>query len=211
MTNASSRAEPRNASDAAQRGEGGAVNAILDELADAAEARDAVSVGTISRAIGTRGHGPFLLVPALIQISPIGGIPGLPTVLAIIVLIAAAQIAVGRQSIWLPDPVEKREIPSKRVAQSLSGLRPLANRLDRWFGPRLQGLVRPTVQRVGAALCALFTFAVPPLEVVPFAATMPMTAIALFGLAMMVEDGLLMAASFVAMAIAGAGIVSVLV
>ncbi len=51
---------------------------------------------------------------------------------------------------------------------------------------------------MGAAACLLLCLTVPPLELFPFASTAPMAAIALFGLAMTLRDGLVMALAFLA-------------
>ena len=55
-------------------------------------------------------------------------------------------------------------------------------------------------------LCCL----VPPLELVPFASSAPMLAIAAFGLALMVRDGLLMLAAFT-LSLGAVGVVIALV
>ncbi|MFD1483588.1 exopolysaccharide biosynthesis protein [Paracoccus nototheniae] len=53
--------------------------------------------------------------------------------------------------------------------------------------PRFSGAVG---LRVVALLCILLCTAVPPLELLPFASSIPMGAIALMGLGLMVRDGL---------------------
>jgi hypothetical protein len=61
--------------------------------------------------------------------------------------------------------------------------------------------------RVAAAITILLTLAVPPLELLPFASTGPMLAIATLGLALLVRDGMLMIlASVIAIAAVGAGL-----
>jgi hypothetical protein len=47
-------------------------------------------------------------------------------------------------------------------------------------------------RKVAALICILLACTVPPLELLPFATTAPMAAIAAFGLALMVRDGVLM-------------------
>jgi hypothetical protein len=44
---------------------------------------------------------------------------------------------------------------------------------------------------VAAGLCVLVALTIPPLEVVPFAGAVPWVAIAAFGLALIVNDGIL--------------------
>ncbi len=178
-----------------------AVNEILDRLRRAAEEGARVSVGDVVDALGDRGYGPLLFVPALIDISPIGGIPTLPTLLALIMALVAGQIVLGRKTIWLPGVLRRRSVTSERMTKATDKLRPIASWLDRWFHGRLTWLTTPWVSRVAAVLILFLCLSVPPLELLPFATTVPMAAIASFGLAMTLQDGLLMALGFLISAV----------
>ena len=183
------------------------VNGILDELTAAAAASGEVSIGEVSEAFGSRGAAPFLIVPPLLVISPLGGVPLLPTLMALLVAVFAAQIAFGRAEPRIPRFLARRTVEAKRLREAADWMRPVADRVDRWFRNRLKALTARRVQRgamlVVLVLCAL----VPPLELVPFAAGMPMAPVLLFGLALLFGDGLLMAAAFVTSlaALGGAG------
>lgn len=52
---------------------------ILDEFDGLAQTHGRVTVADMVDAMGPRSYGPFLLVPALIEISPLGGVPGTAT------------------------------------------------------------------------------------------------------------------------------------
>lgn len=188
-----------------KRHDDNSVNGILDELLDAAGSGGAVTVGRMAEAVGHRGYGPFLTIPALIEISPIGGIPGLPTLLALIIVIFSVQIAWGRDHLWLPDALEKRSVKEERLTHAVDRIRPVANWLDKWFHRRLERFAGPSARRAAAVVAILLCLTVPPLELVPFASTAPMGAIALIGLAMLVRDGALMLAAF-ALAAVGAAV-----
>lgn len=168
------------------------IGGILDRLEELAGQDDQVSLGKVTEALGSRSHGPFLLVPALIEISPVGGIPGVPTVLAAIIILFAGQLLIGRDHMWLPGFLARRSVSSDRTRKATGKLRPLARFMDRWFHGRLPKLTEGPAVRVAAALCILLACTVPPLEVLPFASSAPMLAIAAFGLALLVRDGLLM-------------------
>ena len=169
------------------------VERILDQLHRAAKEQDEVSVGDVVEVLGDRGWGPFVFVPAVIEISPIGGIPGVPTFLACIIAIFAVQIALGREHIWLPGIIERRAVSGDRLRKAVVRMRPVGRWLDRWFRGRLSTLTTGAMKRVAAGLILLLCLSVPPLELFPFASTAPMAAIAAFGLALMFCDGLLMA------------------
>jgi hypothetical protein len=174
--------------------------ATVDQLKQAAEdGRDSgsrVTIGKLLDAFGHRSYGPFLLVPALVELSPIGGIPGVPTLLALIVVLFAAQMLAGRDHFWLPQFIQDRRIKVKRVEGAADKMHPVTERLDRWFGGRLRALTGKTALRAAAVCCILLALTVPPLELIPFASSIPMAAIAAFGLALIVHDGLLMLIAF---------------
>ncbi len=151
-----------------------------------------VRVGDMVGAFGTRSYGPFLIVPALLEISPIGAVPGVPTVLATMVVLFAAQMLFGAKRLWVPGFVEREGFSARRLERGVQKLRPVACRIDRWFHGRLRRLTTGPFMRVAAAGCIALAITVPLLEVVPFASSIPMAAIALFGLALLVGDGLLM-------------------
>jgi len=169
----------------------GAVERLLDRLQGESGGQD-VSVGHILDTIGSRGAGPLLLVPALVAVSPVAAIPGLPTLLALVIVLFAAQILIGRQRIWAPDALRAREVEAGKVEKIAERLQPVAGLMDRFLARRLTWAAGGTATRVAAGAVILLCLLVPPLEVVPGAVVAPMLAIALIGLAMMVNDGIFM-------------------
>lgn len=180
------------------------VRAIVDTLCETADRHARVCAGDVLDAIGHRSYGPALLVPALIEMSPIGGLPGLPTFLALIIAISAAQLLLGREHLWLPGFICRRAIAGAKLHKAVDRMAGLASRLDRWFHGRLPRFVHQPWPRVAAGMVILLCGTVPPLELLPFASTAPMLAIAAFGLALLVKDGLLM---LVALGLSVAGLV----
>ena len=184
------------------------VNAILDRLEQCSRGETA-SVGELADSLGHRSYAPFLIVPALVDISPVGAVPGLPTVLAAVIFLAAAQIILGREHLWLPGFVERRTLRADRLRRAIGKMRPAANWMDRTFHRRLPGLTKGPFIRGAGLACMMMTLLVPPLELLPLATTAPMAAIAMFGLALLVRDGALMIAAyaFVVLTVAlGAGL-----
>ncbi|WP_237437742.1 exopolysaccharide biosynthesis protein [Altericroceibacterium endophyticum] len=165
---------------------------ILDCLDDLAEEQDEVSVDRVIHAFGSRSYGPCLIVPALLELTPIGAIPGVPTFLAITIAICAVQIVMGRRHLWLPGLIGNRGISAEKLKQGAEKLRRPARWLDRWFHGRLKALTTGMFTRIAAAIVLLLCCTVPPLELLPFASSGPMLAIAAFGLALLVRDGALM-------------------
>jgi len=168
------------------------VGDILDRLRDTGQGEDRVTVGDLVEAFGSRGYGPFLLVPALVEESPLGGIPGFSTATAIVIALFAVQMLFGRDHMWLPGFIKRRGFKGDKVVKTTEALRPVARFLDRWFHGRLEVLTRGPAVRVAAAITLLLCLAIPPAELVPWSGTVPMLGIAALGLALLVRDGVLM-------------------
>ncbi|HSK38861.1 MAG TPA: exopolysaccharide biosynthesis protein, partial [Arenibaculum sp.] len=163
-----------------------------DRLDETAGRKDEVSIGNIVETLGNRSYGPFLIVPALLELSPIGGIPGVPTLLAAIIILFAGQMVLGRRHFWLPRLLAGRSTSADLLKKSTRKMRPLGRWLDRWFHGRLSKLTSGPFIRMAAAACIGLALTVPPLELFPFASSAPMAAIAMFGLGLLVRDGVLM-------------------
>ncbi|MGK7651284.1 exopolysaccharide biosynthesis protein [Roseovarius sp. B08] len=173
---------------------------LLSEINGLADEEDNVSVKDVVEAIGSRGFGPIIFVIALLGASPLGGIPGVPTLFAVLLILIAAQILLGRQSFWIPDKIGDRAVEDEKVTRSVDKARPVAQWMDRYFGHRLEALTGQPAQIAAACVVVGLCLMIPPLEVVPFAALIPFAAIALLGLAITVRDGVLMVVAFAASA-----------
>ena len=178
----------------------GDAETLLDEVGQLAEGEDRVSVRDVVDAIGGRGFGPIIFVIALLGASPLGGIPGVPTLFAVLVILIAVQILLGWQSFWIPDRIGDRAVEQEKVTRSVRKARPVAQWMDRHFGHRLEALTGQPAQIAAACVVVGLCLMIPPLEVVPFAALIPFAAIALLGLAITVRDGMLMVVAFAASA-----------
>ncbi|WP_029007494.1 exopolysaccharide biosynthesis protein [Azospirillum halopraeferens] len=155
------------------------------------EAGDPVSVADIADSIGRRSFGPLLLVPGVIMLSPLSGIPTFPTLCATLVLLVAGQMLLGRQRLWLPRLVAARSVDRDRLKRAMGFLLPAARVADRLFRPRLTALVQGRTALIVPALCVLLALTVPFLEVLPFLASVIGAAVTLLALALVARDGLL--------------------
>lgn len=176
----------------------GEMTSILDDLDALSRSEDDVSVGDVLDRTGHRSAGALLLVPGLIGLSPLGGIPTVPTLMALIVLILAVQVVIGQRNMWLPRRLRRRAVNDDRLSRAVDRMRPPARWIDRHFGHRLATLAAEPAIRAAALTCCVLALTAPALEIVPFAAAIPMGAIALLGIAITLRDGLLMALAFAA-------------
>ncbi|MBB3034312.1 exopolysaccharide biosynthesis protein [Alteriqipengyuania lutimaris] len=175
---------------------------ILDRLTEIGDGQDQVSIGDIVSAFGTRTYGPVLLVPALVGVSPVGGIPVVPTILAATLLLIAVQLVFGKETLWLPGILKNRSVEGEKLANAAEDMEKVGKWMDKLFHGRLRMFTGPTAARIAAGVIALLCLAVPPLELVPFAVALPMAVIAAFGIALTVRDGLLMLVAFLGSGVA---------
>lgn len=189
----------------------GSVGGIVARIRDRAAGRRAVSVEDMVAVLGRRSYGPFLFVPGLIGVTPLSGIPMVPAILAIIVALFAIQIVLGRSHLWLPGILRRRSFDGARVADAMRRIEPVAGKLDRWFYGRLPVLTGRHAVRVAAVICLLLSAVVPFFEMIPFAGIAPMSAIAAFGLAILVRDGALMLSAIIITVAAVGGFMAVLI
>jgi hypothetical protein len=183
---------------------------LLAILAQAGRAKTQVSVRELRDVIGRRSFAPLLLAASIVGFTPLGGIPGVPTTLATIVVIIAVQIVMGFESLWLPRFLLDRKVEGKKLVRGAKALRPVARAIDRAIRPRLTFLTQRPTSYVIAVVCVMIALAVPPLELVPFVDIPLWAALVAFSLALVAHDGLLAIAAFV-LAITGAILVGIAV
>jgi hypothetical protein len=172
---------------------------LLSRLEDIASTKGAkVSVDEVYRAVGERSFGPLLLVVGLVGMTPISAIPTAPSILALLVILIAGQLLVGRHSLWLPKRVLKMSLSAGKFRRSLAAVRRPVHALDSVMHPRLCFLTGGIGHRVVALACVVVAATVPPLELLPFVAVVPATAIAAFGLGLVTRDGIVISLAFAA-------------
>lgn len=175
---------------------------ILERLTEVGDQNDKVSIEDIVGAFGSRSYGPVLLVPALIGVSPVGGIPVVPTILALTLFLIAVQLVFGKDHLWLPGVLKNRSVEGEKLANAAEDMEGVGKWMDKLFRGRLKIFTGPTAGRIAAGIIALLCMSVPPLEFLPFAVVLPMAVIAAFGIALTVRDGVLMLIAFLGSGVA---------
>lgn len=179
---------------------------VLEGLDELAEEEDEVQFADVLHKFGARSFAPIMLVLALLEETPIGAVPGVPTFVAFCIAVIAAQLLAGRRHIWVPQWIANRSVSGEKLHKATEKLDGIADKLDRISKGRLAPLTRGPALRVAAAIIILLCMAVPPLEVVPWASSGPMIAIAIISLAILVRDGLAMLIAWVLAAGVAGGI-----
>jgi hypothetical protein len=174
---------------------------LLERLGDAKGDHGRVTIDEMLDEIGHRSFGPMILFAGLVTLSPIGDIPGVPSLIAVFVLLVSGQMLLGRKYFWLPRWLLKRSVSKRRYQKSLRWLQRPASWVDRLIRPRLARLTGATGLRAIAATCLIIGLALPPMDFVPFSASGGGTALTAFGLAVMAHDGVLAALAFAVTAV----------
>lgn len=165
---------------------------LFDCIDQAAEENGRVSWSAIMDEVGRRSFGPLLLLAGLTVLAPIiGDLPGVPTLIGMVVLLIAVQLLLGRHNFWLPGFMLNRSVPKDKLHKALTWLKKPARFIDKLLSPRLAVLTRGPMVRVIAVVCLGIALAMPVMEVVPFSANLAGIALTAFGLALIARDGLL--------------------
>lgn len=179
---------------------------VLDHLDDEVDGEQ-LTLGEVLDAFGDRGYGPLLLAAALIEILPTGAIPGVPTILAIVIILIAGQCVMGRSSPWIPRRLRSKGFSEETFEKARQKIRPFTQKIDKLIKPRMGQFTTPFAARIVAGFCVILAMIMPPLEVLPFASSVPAAAIGLLGVGLSARDGLIILIGLVVAACAGVGAV----
>ena len=170
---------------------------LLDHFVESTEGQDQVRIGDLLDSLSSRSHGPMLLFPAIIAISPIGMIPGMSVVTGTLIILIATQMMFFSSRPWIPKRLADFEFSRDKLVRGVDKTRPWVKRLETWIRLRLpqlaSGVFIYPIALVAIVLAASFY----PLALVPFGVLAPGMAITLFALGLTARDGLLVLLGFV--------------
>ncbi len=162
---------------------------LLDALENAASGPH-VSTRDILNQIGERSYTPIILAFAVLLVSPLSGIPGVPTLSAILMVMISVQGVIGRQQLWLPGFILRRRVNADRFRKAVSWLRKPGAWIDRHSHPRLRGLTTGPARGVAFLLCMIIPILWPALELLPMVTSIGAGAVALLAFGLLTHDGL---------------------
>lgn len=163
---------------------------LIDRLERAGDGDPTITLEEVVEATGRRSFGPLLLLAGLVALSPLSGIPGMPSAMAVLVLLIAGQLICRRRYFWLPHWLLARSVSRRRFHKGLRWMRRPAGGVDRLLRPRLHLFVSNVGFMVILTLCVMVALTMPVMEPLPFAATTAGAALTGFGLALIAHDGL---------------------
>tara|TARA_R110000850_G_scaffold138514_2_gene259594 strand:- start:3231 stop:3815 length:585 start_codon:yes stop_codon:yes gene_type:complete len=162
---------------------------LLDGMEHAAR-HDIVSVKDVLDEFGERSVLPFILVASLLLVSPLSGLFGVTTLIAMVIIVLSAQALWGRRRLWLPGFILRRRVKSSRLLLGIRWLRAPSKFFDRHSGRRLLILVTGPMRSITLLTCMVLPTAWPMLEFVPFASSFGGGTVALFSFGLFTRDGL---------------------
>ena len=162
-------------------------SSILREIASGGEG--AITIGSLSEKLGDRGFGLILLIFAIPNAIPIL-IPGASAITGLPLIFLAAQLCLGRQKIWLPHFIAKREIKMGMLKKFVDIALPCLLKLEKISKPRVDLLTTPKFERIAGIIIVILAFliALP----IPFGNFPLGVAITILALAITEQDGMLM-------------------
>jgi hypothetical protein len=159
--------------------------------------KEQVSLGELLDTVGRRSFGPLLLIAGLITVAPVvGDIPGVPTIMGILVLLIGGQLLFYQEHFWLPDWLLRQSIGKDKLKKGLKWMRSSTRFLDRWLRPRLTIVTQGIGIYITASVCITIAILMPVMEIIPFSGTIAGIALTAFGLALITNDGLMALVAF---------------
>ncbi len=159
---------------------------LLAQIA-AGPPEERLTLSEFSARLRDRAWGGLLLTFALINVLPLP--PGTTAVTGIPLILLTAQMAAGRATPWFPRRFDQRGVARGDIARLVAKILPWERRVERVFKPRLIGLTKHRGARaIGAVSLLLSLILWLP---IPLGNHAPAATMALFALALIYRDGLL--------------------
>ena len=158
------------------------------------EARDEdVTLGWIIDHLRERSFGIVLLIIALV-----GLVPGLASIVGILLALPAIQMIRAHPGPVLPRFIATRRISRPRLARLVDRVVPVLRRMEKFVHPRWVTPFEATKQVIGFVILMLCATLLAP---IPFSGVVPTLVIMLLAFAFLEEDGILLSIALVAAAI----------
>ena len=162
---------------------------LLDRLENSA-GKGWVRVGDLIDGLGETAVTPLVLMIAILVVSPLSGIPGVPTLSALILTTLNVQSMFGSRYLWLPQMLRQRSVPVRRLQQAIDWLRRPCAFIDRHSQARLKFLTYGPMKLVAFIATLAIPLTWPFLEIFPFITSIGALSLALVAFGRMTRDGL---------------------
>ena len=165
---------------------------LLDHFVTATEGQSEVTVDDLLKSLSSRSHGPMLLFPAILAISPLGMIPGMSIVTGTLVILIGTQMIFFSSRPWIPKRLADFSFTRQKLVDGVDKSKPWVKWIEKLIHSRLEFLTKGFMVYPVAIFCVLLALSFYPLSLVPFGVFLPGFAITLFALGLTARDGLIM-------------------
>ncbi len=173
------------------------LSGLLDHFVDSTEGQDNVKIVDLLDSLSSRSHGPMLLLPAIISISPIGMIPGMSIVTGTLIILIATQMMFFSSRPWIPKRLEYFQFSREKLKTGVEKMQPWVKWIEKVVHRRFDFLASGNAIYPVAIICVLLAISFYPLAFVPLGVLIPGFAITMFAIGLTAQDGLLVAIGFV--------------
>lgn len=163
------------------------LNKLMKDLDD-----NKVSLKTILETFGKRAYGPFFFILSLITVTPLGAVPGVPLIIAILLTITALQYMFRSGYPWFPKFIVKKKFSGKSTIKWLKRFHFIAKWIDKITKPRLTFFTTTFINNIAMVFIIILAFSLIPLALVPGGIILPGIVLIFFSIAIITHDGLLM-------------------
>ena len=170
----------------------------LSDIVKSIDTQQDVTIGQLVDSLGERAFGALMFIFAVPNIIPTP--PGTSAILGLPLVILTYQVMMGRQSLWLPQTVRKRQISRNMLQTFVSKVLPVMGRLERILRPRFGFIVSSDLAERVIGLVA-FPLALILFLPIPFGNIPPAAAIACLALGLAERDGLAVLLGYVLSAV----------
>lgn len=179
------------------------LSGLLDHFVETTEGQTNVSISDLLDSLSSRSHGPMLLFPAIIAISPVGMIPGMSLVTGTLVILIAVQMMFFSSRPWIPKRLANFEFSREKLKNGVKKTQPWVKWFEKIIHARFELLAGGIMIYLIAMVSIMLAMSFYPLAFVPFGVFVPGLAIALLALGLTARDGLLILLGFGLTGIAG--------
>ena len=151
--------------------------------------QDVFEFGEFWDVMEKRGFGPMLAFPSFLACTPIGAVPGVPSLAGATILLIALQILLGRRHQWLPQKIMSIECEADQLRSVVEKAKPYATRIDRFLVPRCFFMRHTLFSSLIALCCIGCGLIMVPLELIPFMGFIPALAVFIMAIGMAADDG----------------------
>ena len=170
---------------------------LLQHFIRATSGEEKVSLKELLDSLDSRSHGPMLLLPAFISISPIGAIPGMSIATGTMIILIAIQMMVSKNQPWIPKRITSLEFSRETLKSGVRLFRRWVLWIEKVIFERLTFLTHGIAIIPIAIVSIVLAISFYPLAVVPMGVFLPGLAVTVFALGMTARDGILIILGYV--------------